>query len=134
MTFKPVELFNNDDVVSLESLNDIITNIDHLNDNKITMSFSTPELVATKNLKVAAGRSSIAPGRASETLIVNFDGFFEPSTVPPVVNVSLETTTRKRAYISVSEVRYDSFRVTIETASGEPFAGRNEVHWIAMGF
>lgn len=133
MSFKPIESFNNDDIVTREVLNDIVENLDYLNDSRVTMELRTPEFTSTTNLKVVAGRELISPGRSSETINISFLGFFPPSTVRPVVSATLETTTRKRSYISVSEVRTDGFRVTVETASGEPFSGRNEIHWIAMG-
>lgn len=134
MSYTPIELLNDGDPVDRDTLNDLISNVDHLNDNKIIMKYDTPELIATRNLKIAAGRVDILPGKASETVTVDFEGFFETVSARPVVTATLSTTTRKRSFLTISNVTSSSFTLTVETSTGEPFSTGNSVHWTAMGF
>jgi len=134
MAFDPIALFNDNDVADTARLNSIINNVNELNENAITMRYSTPELVSTRNLKIAAGRVDILPGRSSETVTVDLGDYFETSTAKPVINTTISTQSRSRTYISISDVTSNSFKITVETSSGDPFTTGNSVHWIAMGF
>lgn len=135
MSFNPIPLFNDNDVVDTDRLNDIIGNLNEINEaGRLTTQYNTPELVSTRSFRIAAGRVDIAPGKASETVLVDLEGFFESTTAKPVVNATLSTSSRKRSYVSISDVTSNSFRITVETASGEPFSTGNSIHWVAMGF
>lgn len=133
MSFEPVPAFNNNDVIDLNRLNAIVSNLNELNNNKVTMRFSTPELVATRNLKVAAGRIDLIPGRASETTFVDFEGFFESLVCKPVISATFASANKKRVFISISDVTQNGFYVTVETETGDPFTTGNSVHWTAYG-
>ena len=134
MTFEPIPLFNDNDVADTARLNSLINNVNELNESSITMQYNTPELISTRNLKIAAGRVDILPGRSSETVTVDLGSYFETSTAKPVINATIATQTRSRTYISISDVTSNSFKITVETSSGDPFTTGNSVHWIAMGF
>jgi hypothetical protein len=135
MSFNPIPLFNDNDVVDRDRLNDIVGNLNEINEaGRLNTQYNTPELVSTRNFKIAAGRLDISPGKASETIVVDLEGFFESTTAKPVVSATLATSSRKRSFVSVSDVTSNSFRITVETASGEIFTTGNSVHWTAMGF
>jgi hypothetical protein len=134
MSFEPVPLFNDNDVADLERMNNIIGNINELNANRIITNFSTPELLATRNLKVSAGRVDFAPGRSIVTEEVSFNGFFENLVCKPVVTATLAATTKRRSFVTISNVDNVGFTITVETASGEPFQTGFSVHYSAFGF
>jgi hypothetical protein len=134
MSFDPIPLFNDNDVADTSRLNTMINNLNTLNENSITMRYSTPELVSTTRLKIATGRVDILPGKSSETVTVDLGDYFETTTAKPVINATIASQLRSRTYISISDVTSNSFKITVETSSGDPFASGNSVHWIAMGF
>lgn len=134
MSFQSVSPFNDNDVVDTERLNAIISNQNDLNNIRLIMKFQTPELSATRNLKIIAGRIDLPPGTASETFTVPFGVFFENSSCVPVVTATLATVKRRRSFVTISNVNSSQFTVTVESASGEPFTGVVSVHWTAYGF
>jgi len=134
MSSQPIHQFNDNDVADVARLNEIIDNVNDLKNNRTVMRYATPELTATRPLRIAAGRVDIPPGVASETIQVSFEGFFEATFCRPVVNATLGTSNRKRSYITVSNVSDTGFEVTVETDSGEPFIGTNSIYWSAFGF
>ena len=134
MSFEPVPKFNDNDVADVERLNTIVENLNELNNNRLTMKYDTPELSATRNLKIVAGRVDLPPGSASETVTVTFNEFFQNASCVPVVNATLSTTKRKKSFITISDVNSKQFTVTVESATGEPFVGNISVHWTAYGF
>jgi len=134
MSGPPIHQFNDNDVADVGRLNEIIDNVNDLKNDRIIMRYVTPELTATRQLRIAAGRIDIPQGLASETIQVPFEGFFEAVFCRPVVNVTLGTNSRRRSYITVSNVSDTGFEVTVQTASGEPFVGTNSIYWTAFGF
>lgn len=134
MSFEPVPTFNDNDVIDLERLNKIIGNINELNSNRVITRFDTPELAATRNFKIAAGRVDFAPGRPIQTAEVDFEGFFENLVCKPVITATLSTTGRRRSFLTISDVNANGFVVTVETATGENFLTGFSVHWSAFGF
>lgn len=134
MSIEAIEFFNNNDVADVDRLNAVIRNLKELADTRVVMKFDTPELSATRNFRIAAGKSIVIPGRASETINVSFGGFFEDTVCKPVVTATFESIDGKRALLSISDVRHTGFSVTVETASGQPFEGSNRINWSAFGF
>lgn len=134
MTFKPIPIFNDGDVADRDRLNDIISNLNELNENRIEMKYDTPELISTRNLKIVAGRVRVPPGRASETLRIDLGSFFDSNSGRPVVNATLVNNNAKRVYLSIGNVAANSFDITAVSASGDPFGSDSFINWIAMGF
>jgi len=134
MSRPPIHQFNDNDVADVARLNEIIDNVNELRNDRVVMRYATPELTATRPLRIAAGRVDIPPGSASETLQVSFEGFFEANFCKPVVTVTLGSTNRRRTFISVANVSDLGFEVTVETAFGDPFIGVNSIYWTALGF
>ena len=134
MSYEPVPTFNDNDVIDLERLNKIIGNINELNSNTVITRFDTPELSATRNFKIAAGRVDFAAGRPIQTAEVDFEGFFENLVCKPVVNATLSTTGRRKSFVTISDVNSNGFVITVETATGENFLTGFSVHWSAFGF
>jgi hypothetical protein len=134
MSKRPIHPFSDNDVADVGRLNEIIDNVNDLKNDRIIMRYATPELTATRPLRIAAGRIDIPPGIATETIQVSLEGFFEATFCKPVVNATLATTSRKRSFITIANVTEQGFEVTVETASGEPYTGVNSIHWTAFGF
>jgi hypothetical protein len=134
MSGPPIHQFNDNDVADVARLNEIIDSVNELKNDRIVMRYVTPELTATRPLRIAVGRVDVPAGVATETLEVPFEGFFEATFCRPVVNVTLSSNNRRRCFISVSRVTDAGFEVTVETASGEPFIGTNSIFWTAYGF
>lgn len=134
MSSQPIHQFNDNDVADVTRLNEIIDNVNDLKNNRTVMRYATPELTATRPLRIAAGRVDIQAGVSSETIQVSFEGFFEATFCRPVVTATLGTNNRKRSYITVSNVSDTGFEVTVETDSGEPFIGVSSIYWSAFGF
>lgn len=134
MSRPPIHQFNDNDVADVARLNEIIDNVNELRNDRVIMRYATPELTATRPLRIAAGRVDIPPGSATETIQVSFEGFFEATFCKPVVTVTFGSTNRRRSYISIANVSDVGFEVTVETSSGEPFIGVNSVFWSAFGF
>lgn len=134
MSFEPIPFFNDNDVADLGRLNGIIGNINELNTNQVITNFSTPELSATRNVRIAAGRVDFSPGRSIVTEEVSFNGFFKNVVCKPVVTATLATTTKRRTFVTISNVDNIGFTITVETASGETFQTGFSVHYSAFGF
>lgn len=134
MSRPPIHNFNDNDVADVGRLNEIIDNVNELRNDRVIMRYVTPELTATRPLRIAAGRIDIPPGAPTETLEISFEGFFEANFCKPVVNATFGSNNRRRSFISVANVSDLGFEVTVETASGEPFIGVNSIYWTAFGF
>jgi hypothetical protein len=140
MSFTSIPLFNDNDPADLERMNSIISNLNYLNDSKLTMRYDAYGTVRTDNMKIAAGTIDVTTNGSSRTRQIFIPSFFTPNT-RPVVNVSLASITRRRSFISVASLNatsvsldFDGFTVHIETASGEPLTGGQIVNWMAVGY
>lgn len=140
MSFEPISFFNDNDAVDLKRLNDIVGNLEYLNASKLTMRYDAYGTVRSDNMKIAAGTIDVTSNASNRTRQIFIPSFFTPGT-RPVVTVSLASTTRRRAYISIANLAstsvsldYDGFSVHVESASGDPLTGGQIVNWMAVGY
>jgi hypothetical protein len=140
MSFTPIELFTDNDAADLERLNGIVSNLNFLNDSKLTMRYDAYGTVRTDNMKIAAGTIDVTTNGSSRTRQIFIPSFFTPNT-RPVVTASIASVTRRRSFISIANLNatsvsltFDGFTCHVETASGEPLTGGQIVNWLAVGF
>jgi hypothetical protein len=140
MSFEPITFFNDNDAVDVKRLNDIIGNLEYLNASRLTMRYDAYGTVRSDNMKIAAGTVDVTTNAANRTRQVFIPGFFTPGS-RPVVNVTLSSLTRRRSYVSISNIAstsvsldFDGFSVYVESASGEPLTGGQIINWIAVGY
>lgn len=141
MAFTPVPLYNDNDVNDLERVNAIISNLNYLNESKVTMKYNAYGTVKTDNMKIAAGVIDVNnPNSYRRTRWISVGSFFTPGTRPVVV-AQLASTHRKYSTISIARrtggtpvLDHTGFQSHVRHVDRAKLTAPNYINWIAVGY
>lgn len=102
MPFTPIPQYSDNDAFDLTDLNTFISNLNYLNESRVSMKFNAYGLNETTGIKIAAGTTASSNrNQSSDTRWITVGTFFTPGTFP-VINASLATLTSRWSWISVA--------------------------------
>ena len=141
MSFVQVPLFGNNDGADKDRLNQIISNQNFLNENKVPMWYRAHGTVQTDNLKIAAGvNHHNNPTGVIRTRNVDMGNFFTPGT-SIIVTSSFASTTANRCWVTIAarnrsgvQLDHTGFSVRVVSSDGSRLSGPNYSYWIAIGY
>ena len=142
MSFVQVPLFTDNDVADLERMNAMVSNLNHLEQSRITMRYNAYGVVQTDQIKIAVGVTDVNnPNGSQRTRWIGVDGFFTPGTRPVGV-ASFATTTARRSTVSIARRLNNAptldhtglsvhIRYINETVK---LTGPNFINWMLIGY
>lgn len=143
MAFTQVPLFADNDGADLERMNAIISNLNYLNQNKVTVSYNAYGVQRTDGIKIACGVTDAdSPNRFYRNRWVNTGNFFTPGTRPVAV-VTFASLRARRSTIAVAQrtglspildsTGFQAYCRYIFESGNLPY-GPNFINWMMMGY
>ena len=142
MAFVQVPLFTDNDVADLERMNAIVSNLNHLEQSKVTVRYNAHGVIQTDQIRIAAGAiRADNPTGSWRTRWITITGFFTPGS-NPVGMATWASDNARRSTIAVTRravnnpiLDHTGMRAIARYINNDVlFTGPNYINWLMIGY
>lgn len=145
MTFITIPLVVDNDAGDAQIINDIVTNLNHLNDTKIQVSYNAYGVLRDEGMKIATGVvDANNPNGSNRIRWIETQDFFTPTTRPiALATFAAEASIpERRSTITIAHrtgqgsiIDHTGFQAYVRTLDDSAkLTGPNYINWIMIGY